>query len=275
MPANSFREGSWWWGKLCPDKTALRVDASILCLENVPEFQKKGQVSLINSGGTYWDIGVHAEGMVPGIPEIRQIAFWFCWLALKGVFRSDVAWSVLQVLSPDWDWDDPFQQFGYFQTLEWYGFILVEKEVAADFETHNRPVRCKFKAASRNNRGSRYSHDFVRYYRKKVLKDGNVSIESKGSRKSLVCEYDRAKKIGESTPLWRLELRLQRHHLDRLSIYDLALDFHSWYFLRMPELVKFLRRAVEPGTWCISDQAIQWDHWGLRTLLQEAGWFFY
>lgn len=275
MNGNSFQEGAWWWGNFGPDKTALRVKADVLCLDKIKQFQRKGQVTIVNSGGDYWDIAVHAEGMIPGIPEIRQLAFWLCWLACNGVFRDDVAWSVLQVQQPFWDWENPWHIHTYFSTLEWYEFRLVEKEVAADFKIHNRPVRCRFKAASRKNRGSRYSLDYVRYYRKKILDDGTESVESKGCRKSLVCEYNRSDKIGATEPSWRLELRLQRHHLDRLSLYDLAFDFHTWFFLRMPDLVKFLRRAVEPGTWGISDQVFQWNQMGFKYLLQASGWFFY
>ena len=246
---NQLVEGQSHWGCLSPDKIGFRVSKRILNLENARRFRGKGKVSLINKGGEYWDIYVHAEALLPGISMITQLSFWFGRLALEGVFRWDVGFALLYCMDKGVTTDNPKNVILYIEGLKRLGFNWCEMEVAEDYPQNNRPIKRLNKAIGHKYRTTLYSDDGVCYKRKYTDENGIERIESKGRRKDLICEYNRAQKIGSKDPLWRIELRLQRHHLQRLSFYDLSLDFHSWVFFRSNKLTQFVRKAVKPGDW--------------------------
>lgn len=265
-----FQEGVHLWGLLSPDKTTLRVHDELLNQDALGPLRSKGPVTITHAGGNYYDVSLHAEGMGPGCSEIQQWAVWLVVLVCNGVFRLDVGWSLAQVCRPDWVWDVS-HTIGYVETLRFYGFLLAEREVAADFPCNHRPIRVLKKETGHKFRSTLYSNDGTKSYRL-VFANGVWKKHSKGSRKDFVAEYDRARKVGSSEPLWRIELRLQRHHLDRLSIYDLCLEFHTWLIFRQAWLVKFLRKAVPAKAWAIRESELRWNHWGFGQILKDAGW---
>lgn len=246
---NQVIEGQSYWGNLSPDKIGFRVSNRILNLDNARRFMGKGKVSVINKGGEYWDIYVHAEALLPGVPMITQLSIWFGMLALEGVFRADVGMFLLAAVNDGINLSNPENIILYQETLAWLGFIWCEMEVAEDFQQKSRPIKRLDSSVGNKFRSTLYSDDAVQYRRERIDANSIKRTESKSNRKSLVCEYNRAKKIGSTDPLWRVELRLQRHHLSRLSPYDLCFDFHSWVYWRKDKLEKFVRKAVKPGAW--------------------------
>lgn len=249
MDWNRVSEGQHLWGRLSPDKVGFRVHGRILNLENARRFATKGKVSVINKGGAYWDICIHAEGLVPGFPLITQLSYWFGVLAIEGVFRVDVGLFLLYAVKDGIRLDKPINVILYQETLKYLGFIWSELEVAEDYPQHNRPIKRLNKNVGRKYRSTLYSGEGKSYKRQYIDDSGIQRVESKGYRKDLICEYNRAQKIGSSIPLWRIELRLQRHHLDRLSPYDLCFDFHTWVCWRWDRLGQFVRKVVKPGEW--------------------------
>lgn len=268
----NFNEGAWWWGGLSPDRIAFRIHASLLNLARIQPFRCRGLFTITNAGGEYWDFSLHAEALLPGQPLLPQVASWLASLALQGVFIDPLASYLVLAVRPDWDWASILSHIVYTQMLEDWGFRMVDLEVAMDFPVRERPFRLKEKAAGKKFRSTRYSPDAVTYRRLVRLPDGTQRFESKGHRKSLVAEYDRAKKIGVAGDLWRVELRLQRHHLDRLGPYELALDFYRWLCLRLGFLGKITRKAIKPGSWTLRPETLATQPIWVRILAEEVGW---
>lgn len=246
---NQATEGESYWGNLSPDKIGFRVSNRILNLDNARRFMGKGMVSVINKGGEYWDLYVHAEALLPGVPMITQLSVWFGMLALEGVFRWDVGFALLFAVDKGITIDNPRNVYLYFEGLKRLGFSWCEMEIAEDYPQNDRPIKRLDKTVGHKFRSTLYSDDGVCYKRDYIDEYGVARVESKAKRKDLVCEYNRARKLGRKNGLWRIELRLQKHHLKRLTPYDLCLDFHSWVFLRKDKLEKFVRKAVKPGAW--------------------------
>ena len=268
---SSFKEGVSWWGETSLDMLSIRGPAERFNRDVIKTMKCKGVVNITDAGGSYKDINLHAEGLVPYYPVIKQVGVYFMALTMAGAFDSRLSLSMQAMLLPEWDWDEPRCIMAFIATLNYYGFRWVRHEVAYDFQTGQRPIKVKDPKDVTEFRGTQYSPDESTQFRE-VVRKSVVVKDSKGHRDSLVCVYDRGKKILTINPLRRIEFRLSRHHLDRLTMIDWCLDFHSWVLFRQPFLVKCMRRAVRPKSWAIRQGLVGPQHWRLKELIEAAEW---
>lgn len=271
--ANPFFEGLDTWSSFLLDKISFRVHINMLNLARSNRYRNRDFVTINRAGGEYFDISLHAEGLFPLIPLLRQIAEHFAFLAVDGVFRSDINLALLMPKTTDWDWANCAFHLLYLRYLEKAGFIWSYLEIAADIETKKRPIKRIDPMEGHKYRATLYSDDGRSYKRTKLV-NGIPKAVSKGGRKDLIIEYNRTKKINYGKPTWRIEFRLSRHHLERLPIKSLILDFYSFVYFHENRLAKFIRKAVPAGTWSIPGDLLSDELLLFKQLVLKAGWVF-
>lgn len=265
-------EGSSIWpGLFCFDKLTLRGHPDLFRREKINVRKPQPYITITQIGG-YFDLNFQGEVMTPFRSLATQLMAWMVLLDCEGVLSERVSNSLVWLLHPNWDWNDsPLHEAVFLQTLNDLGFQFVGLELAWDFRQDKRPVQRINRKIGRRFLSTLYSGEGKSYYRF-VLRNGVLVRSSKAGRRDLVCEYDRSKKIGSTQKIWRFELRLSRHHLDRVDLISWILSPYEWMIWHFPFIGKILRHAVKGGEWAIKQNDIKPEHLGLKKVLQCAGW---
>ena len=121
-----FHEGSDLFNYMKLDKITFRVIASVLNLDKIHDFQKRGFVTITNAGGAYWDISLHAEGILPWVPPLIQMGNVLALLMIQGVIRCNLGPSLLPVITNSWDWSNSLFCHSYIQALKAWEFIFAD-----------------------------------------------------------------------------------------------------------------------------------------------------
>lgn len=266
---SDFMEGKTLFKELVLDKVSFRVHHDRINTDAITGLRGKGPINITETGG-YFDINIHGEGLLPWESVLTQCAWYFKLLACLQVFDFHTNLAFLLFFGDHHDLDKPENCALFISLLEIAGISWVQFEIAYDFSDSTCPVRTPEGVIFKKYRGTIYSGDCKRNYRI-IEKDGSEYRESKGNRKSTICVYNRGKKIGSSTTIYRLEIRLQKHHLGNMFLGELAVPFFHWVYMRHEFLSKRLRLAKTKG-WSIRNASIKPQHFMLHRILEKGGW---
>jgi hypothetical protein len=156
--------------------------------------------------GNYAKLHIHGEYIDPTRPLIESVANVFYQAAGNRIFRKEINYPLYRCLN------GTFGYQGLILQLRELSFRLSELELAFDF------FDCE--PCSPIEGRSLYSNDHKRYFRHFFDDDGGVCSESKGRRKSILCIYDRGRKLGVPETVYRVEWRIR----DERAKYFLEID---------------------------------------------------
>jgi hypothetical protein len=221
------------------DKISLTIETHHLKYKKTPD-QLIGIMDIINYG-LWATLNIQWEkNCVSNINNIcpleSVIAALQCGIS-AGLFTDEVA-SILTecITNNEPAWLDNVVEKWFKSGL----FKLSEYELFFDFIEYN-PFFCFNKSNFYNIKGTIYTKDWKR----KKDKEGN----SKGVRRSLMCVYNRGKKIGSAMDIKRMEFRLCNYRAKAiLTPYDLAYSVNDFINMRGHQIKRTLKRYIPEGS---------------------------
>jgi hypothetical protein len=222
------------------DKIALTIETRHLNYKNTPE-QLIGIMDIINRGlwsklNIQWEQNglSHIDNFCPLHSVIAALQ---CGIS-AGLFTDEVTSTLTECMANTNNpmWLDNLVNKWFYSGL----FKFSEYELFFDFIEYN-PFFHFNKSHFLNYHGTIYTKDWKR----KKDADGN----SKGVRRSLMCVYDRGKKIGSTEKIRRMEFRICDYRAKAiLTPYDLAYPVQAFINMRGPQIKRTLTRYIPDGS---------------------------
>jgi hypothetical protein len=222
------------------DKISLTIETRHLNYKKTPD-QLIGIMDITNHG--LWS-KLNIQWERNGLSHINKVCPLYSVLdALKcgilaGLFSEEVKSTLTKCMAVTnkLNWLDNIVKECFNSGL----FKLSEYELFFDFVEYN-PFFSFDKSHFSNINGTIYTKDWKR------KKDRNGY--SKGVNRSLLCVYDRGKKIGSTTDIKRMEFRLCNYRAKAIvSPYDLIFPVQDFINMRAAQIKRVLTRYIPKGS---------------------------
>jgi len=243
------------------DKISLGIETKFINKENI-EFWKTNQLINIMTFGETSKINIHAE-FEPNTKHLGRKCFNAILLLINNnVFNTPFVFSFYQSIknnSPSifcLDFMTIYVIGMHFNIMEWeWAFDFYDLPIFSFMEINNKNEK-SFKRYKDTN----YSRDGKQILREKEINGKKVEL-SKGRQQSLVCHYNRGKKIKSTRHIERVEIRQQGKHKRDLSIDLLNGTKEEAIIKSLPILKKNVNNVLDKETYVIN------KYWEMNAIL--------